>query len=104
IQRAYKTTKTANAILSEAAGVMFKSSIQTAKEIANLYQDAGTKAFSFGKGMIQKTVELSLANQKELVKTSGKAFKEVAQSLRDQAPKVTPKKGKDLKIEDVLND
>lgn len=100
IQKAYKTTKTANAILSEAGGLMFKSSVQTAKEIFKLYQDAGTKAFSFGKGMAQKTVELTLANNKELLKTSGKALKDIAQSLQNQETKAEPKKK--MKVKEVL--
>ena len=101
IKRAYNTTKTANAILSEAGGVMVKSSFQTAKEILKLYQDAGKKAFSFGKGMAQKTVELTVANHKELLKTSGNALKEVAKSFQEQTPKAEPKK-KELTIDDVL--
>ena len=101
-RKAYKTTKAANAILTEAGGIMLKSSFRTAKEIAKLYRDAGYKAFSFGTGMVKKTVELTVANQKELLKTSGNALKEVAQSLREVEPAVDEKK--DLTIDDVLND
>lgn len=100
IQKAYQTTKMANAIFSEAGGVMLKSSFNTAKAIAKLYQDAGFKAFSFGKEMFQKTLELTLANQKELWETSGKALKEVAQNLRDVEPQAEPKK--ELTIDDIL--
>ncbi|MEM6631309.1 MAG: hypothetical protein AAF694_16630 [Bacteroidota bacterium] len=102
IQKAYNATKTGNAILSEAGGVMLKSSIQTAKEIAKLYQDAGIKAFSFGKGVVKKTVELTLENQKEILKTSSKALKEVAQSLREQESKTEKKE--ELTIDDLLKD
>ncbi|MEM6765860.1 MAG: hypothetical protein AAF824_06830 [Bacteroidota bacterium] len=98
IQKAYNTTRKANAIISEAGGVMFKTSIQTAKEIIKLYQDTGVKAFSLGRGMVQKTVQLTLNNHKELVRTSSDALKEVAQSLqeREQEQEVT--------IDDVLTD
>ena len=102
LKRAYKTTKAANAILTEAGGVMLKSSFRTAKEIAKLYRDAGFKAFSFGKGMVSKTVELTIANQKELLKTSGTAWKEVAQSFREEEPEQEQKK--ELTIDDLLND
>ncbi|MEL6657356.1 MAG: hypothetical protein AAFY48_07720 [Bacteroidota bacterium] len=101
LKKAYQTTKEANAILAEAGGVMLKSSFSTAKQIAILYRDAGYKAFSFGKGMVKKTVELTVANQKELLKTSGNALKEVAQSLREVEPEAEEKK--DLTIDDVLN-
>ncbi len=103
IRKAYRTTKKANAILSEAGGVMLKSSFQTAKEIAKLYQNAGFKAFSFGKGMVKETVKLAIANQKELLKTSGQALKEVAQSLREREPEVEEEK-KELTIDDILKD
>ena len=102
LKRAYKTTKAANAILTEAGGVMLKSSYRTAKEIAKLYRDAGFKAFSFGKGMVSKTVELTIANQKELLKTSGTDLKEVAQSFREGEPEEEQKK--ELTIDDLLND
>lgn len=102
LKKAYKTTKAANAILTEAGGVMLKTSFRTAKEIAKLYRDAGFKALSFGKGMVTKTVELTIANQKELIKTSGTALKEVAQSLREREPEVEEKK--EVTIDDLLND
>ena len=100
IQKAYNTTKKTNAILSEAGGMMIKTSIQTAKEIVKLYREAGVKAFSFGKGMVQKTVQLTLDNHKELVKTSTDALKEVAQSLQEREPKVEEER--ELTIDDVL--
>ena len=102
IRKAYRTTKKANAILTEAGGTMLKSSFQTAKEIANLYREAGFKAFSFGKGMIRKTVELTVANQKELLKTSGEALKEVAQSIRAGAPEEEQQQDEPT-IDDILN-
>ena len=102
IQKAYNTTKKANAILSEAGGIMIKTSIQTAKEIVKLYQDAGVKAFSFGKGMVQKTVRLTLDNHKELVRTSTDALKEVAQSLQEREPKAEEER--EMTIDDVLTE
>lgn len=102
IQKAYNTTKKANAILSEAGGIMIKTSIQTAKEIVKLYQDAGVKAFSVGKGMVKKTVQLTVDNHKELIKTSTDALKEVAQSLKEQEPVVEEEK--ELTIDDVLTE
>ncbi len=102
LKKAYKTTKTANAILTEAGGVMLKSSLHTAKEIAKLYKDAGSKVFSSGKVMVKKTVQLTLANQKELLKTSSHALKEVAQTLREVEPKSEEKE--EMTIDDVLKD
>ena len=102
IQKAYNTTKKANAILSEAGGIMIKTSIQTAKEIVKLYQDAGVKAFSFGKGMVQKTVRLTLDNHKELVRTSTDALKEVALSLQEREPKAEEER--EMTIDDVLTE
>ena len=103
IQKAYQTTKMANAILSEAGGVMLKSSLRTAKEIFKLYQDAGSQAFSFGKVVVQKTVELSLANQKEIWETSGKAIKDVAQGIRDWESQPSDVQ-EELTIDDILKD
>ena len=82
IQKVLKTTKEANAILTKAGGTMLKSSFNTAKEIAALYKNAGLKVFGLGKDIAKKTFELSLKNQKELLKTSGNALREVTQSIR----------------------
>lgn len=120
INKVLETTKTANAILSKAGGVMFKTSFNTAKQIANLYKEAGLKAFSLSKEVVQKTVELTWSNQKEIIKTSGNAIKEAAQSIREggevelktmtkaRAKKAGKKKGqravkKDITIDDLLD-
>ena len=79
--RLIRTTKQTNAILSKAGGLMFKSSLNTARQIANLYKDAGSRAFDLSKDVIKKTVTLTLDNQKELIKTSGKAIIEIAQTI-----------------------
>ena len=83
INKVFRTTKEANAILSKAGGVVIKSSFKTAKQIATLYKDAGFKAFNLGKEVIKTTVSLTIDNQKEILKTSGQAIKEAAKSIRD---------------------
>ena len=40
-----------------------------------------------GKDVVKKTVELTINNQKEMIKTSGEALKEVGKSLREQQEK-----------------
>ena len=119
LNKVFETTKEANAILSKAGGVMFKSSVNTAKLIANLYKDAGLKAFGLSREVVKKTVELAIKNQKELLKTSGAAFKEVTQTILEKeevqsnttpnggAKKTSkqarqPKTKKDVTIDDLL--
>jgi hypothetical protein len=82
IKKVLQTTKEANAILIKASGTVLKSSFNTTLQIANLYKDAGLKAFNLTKDLVQKTVELTVNNQKEIIKTSGQAIKEAAQSIR----------------------
>lgn len=88
INKVFKTTMQANAILGKAGGVILKSSLNTAKQLASLYKDAGVKAFKLSKEVVTKTVELTIDNQKQVLKTSGKAIKEAAKSIRDQEPKL----------------
>lgn len=83
ISKVFQTTKEANAILAKAGGIVIKSSFNTAKQIATLYKDAGFKAFNIGKEVVKTTVELTINNQKEILKTSGKAIKDAAQSIRE---------------------
>jgi len=83
ISKVFQTTKEANAILSKAGGIVIKSSFNTAKQIATLYKDAGFKAFNIGKEVVKTTFELTINNQKEILKTSGKAIKEAAKSIRE---------------------
>ena len=85
ILKILKTTQEANAILTKAGGKVILSSFHTAKQIANLYKDAGLKAFGLSKDLVLKTVELTISNQKEILKTSGNAIKAAAQSIRDGA-------------------
>lgn len=120
ISKVLENTKTANAILRKAGGIMFRSSFNTAKQVATLYKEAGVKAFSLGKEVATKTVELTWSNQKTLLKTSGKAIKEAAQHLREgtepelktmtnarakkAGKKVTKRsKKKDISIDDLLD-
>lgn len=84
LQKAFETTKAAQEILTEAGGEILKTSLKTAKEMASLYQEAGQQMFSLGKEMAQKTVELTVENQKEFIKTSGQAVKDVAQQFRGE--------------------
>ncbi|MEL6391967.1 MAG: hypothetical protein AAFY36_13355 [Bacteroidota bacterium] len=102
IQKAYRTTKLTGTILGEAGGSMLRSSIDTAKEITKLYQNAGYKAFTFGKGMVRETVKLTLANQKELLKTSGTALREVVKNFK--ADDAAEEQQEELTIDDVLKD
>ncbi len=85
IVKVLQTTKEANAILTKAGGVVVKSSFKTAKKIAVLYKDAGFKAFNLGKDVVKTTVSLTLENQKKILKTSGAAIKEAAESIRENA-------------------
>lgn len=85
IQKVLQTTKDANTILTKAGSIVIKSSFYTALQIANLYKEAGLKAFDLSKDVVQKTVALTFNNQKEIIKTSGQAIKEAAQSIRDGA-------------------
>ncbi len=85
ITKVLENTKTANAILRKAGGLVLKSSFNTAKQVATLYKDAGVKAFGLGKEVLTKTVELTWTNQKKILKTSGNAIKEAAQQWRDGA-------------------
>ena len=57
------------------------------KQIASIYRAAGSKAFDLGKEVVKQTVDLAVDNQKELIKTSGQAFKDVTQSMRPQEAK-----------------
>ncbi len=82
IQKVIKNTKQANEILGRAGKSMFISSFSTAKKIANLYKEAGFKAFDLSKEVVQKTVELTINNQKNILKTSGNAIKEAVESVR----------------------
>lgn len=83
IKKVFQATKDANAILTKAGGIMLKASINTTKQIASLYKDAGWKAFQTSKDLVKKTVELTVSNNKELIKTSGSALKEVTKSIFD---------------------
>ncbi len=117
ISKVLKTTKQANAILGKAGGIIFKTSFNTAKQLATLYKDAGVKAFQLSKEVVTKTVELTLDNQKQVIKTSGKAIKDAAKSIREQEPelqtmtkakakrtrKTTPKR-KNVKKEITIDD
>ncbi|MEM8583183.1 MAG: hypothetical protein AAGF87_02880 [Bacteroidota bacterium] len=98
-QKAYRTTRLTGSILSEAGGSMLRSSIDTAKEITKLYRNAGSKAFSVGKDVVRQTVRLTLDNQKELLKTSGDALKEVAKNIKADHAVEQPE---ELTIDDVL--
>lgn len=83
INKVLRTTKEANSIISKAGGVVIKSSFKTAKQIAMLYKDAGVKAFKLGRDVVKTTVSLTVDNQKTILKTSGKAIKEAAKSIRE---------------------
>lgn len=82
IGKAFKATRAANAIMIKAGGVMLRTSFGTMKQIASLYREAGSKAFDLGKEVVKQTVDLAVDNQKELIKTSGEAFKEVKENIR----------------------
>lgn len=106
IGKAIKTTRAANAIMIKAGGAMVKTSFRTMKQIASLYREAGSRAFDLGKEVVKQTVDIAVDNQKELIKTSGQAFKEVTQSIRTQEEKkaggrkaTTAAKGKKTKLE-----
>ena len=119
IYKVLLATKEANTILSKAGGTMIKSSFNTAKQMATLYKDAGFKAFDLSKEVVKKTVDLALNNQKEIIRTSGAALKEVVQSIResdvetDMKPNgrarksrkrsVPSKKKEEITIDDLLN-
>jgi len=120
ISKIIQTTKEANAILSKAGGVMIKSSFNTAKQIATLYKDVGIRAFSLGREAVKTTVSLTIDNQKEIIKTSSKAIKEAAKSIRENGEgelktmtskdvknagkkKVKRKAKKDITIDDLLD-
>lgn len=94
IGKAFKTTRAANAIMIKAGGAMIKTSFRTMKQIASLYREAGSKAFDLGKEVVKQTVDLAVDNQKELIKTSGAALKEVTQSMRGQEEKTDRRKAK----------
>lgn len=118
LQKVFQATKKANSILSKAGGIILKSSLQTTKQIAGLYKDAGLKAFSISKELVKKTVELTVNNQKEILKTSGEALKEVAQQIilpkaesqsgpngkmkKSGTKKRQPKVKKEISIDDLL--
>ncbi|MBX2870604.1 MAG: hypothetical protein KTR30_00835 [Saprospiraceae bacterium] len=106
IGKAIKTTRAANAIMIKAGGAMVKTSFRAMKQIASLYREAGSRAFDLGKEVVKQTVDIAVDNQKELIKTSGQAFKEVTQSIRTQEEKkagakkaTTAAKGKKTKLE-----
>lgn len=118
INKLLRTTKKTNTILRKAGGVMLTSSFNTAKQIAYLYKDAGSRVFDLSKEVVKKTVSLTIDNQKELIKTSGKAIIEVAQSIRQSDVKAKaspngstktsashekqPKSNKEITIDDLL--
>lgn len=88
-QKLWKSTRKANAILSEAGGKVIKTSFDTALQIAGLYKDAGIKAIGLSKDLVVKTVSLTIDNQKEIIKTSGQAIKEAKQKiLENPAPEL----------------
>ena len=120
IKRIWKTSKETNAILREAAGTMIRSSFQTTKQLVGLYRKAGFQTFDLGKEIVKKTFELGLDNQKQLLRTSGEAIKEIGQSIRSNIttpePQPKAKKGqaktktsrakkpqKEVTIDDLLN-
>jgi hypothetical protein len=100
---------TANKIIVKAGSEILKSSIKTTKTIANLYKNAGIKAFRFGSGLLKETVKLAMDNQKQALQTSSQALKETVAVVRaEMKPETTKKeagkkKKKDLTIEEVLN-
>ena len=120
IRKLIRVAREANAILGSAGGIIVKSSFDTAKQLAGVYKDAGSKAFNLSKEVVKKTVELTVENQKELLKTSGKALKEVAQTIVRNEPQTkaspkgkakrfskqtkakTAKKKKDITIDDLM--
>ncbi len=81
---ANKTEKTANTILIEAGTQIAKFSFNTTKNIFSLYQKAGKLAFKESKKLLSETVRLALDNQKNVVKTSNKAFKETVEVIREK--------------------
>ena len=81
---ANKTEKTANAILLEAGTQIAKFSFNTTKDIFLLYKKAGKLAFKESKKLLSETVRLALDNQKNVVNTSNKAFKETVEVIREK--------------------
>jgi PHD/YefM family antitoxin component YafN of YafNO toxin-antitoxin module len=79
-----KAEKTANSILIEAGTQIAKFSFNTAKNIFSLYKNAGFEAVKQSKKLLSETVRLTLDNQKNVVKTSNKAFKETVEVIREQ--------------------
>ena len=107
--------KGTNRIVRRAGTKMFNSSLSTAGQIAILYKDAGIKTFTLGKKVVVKSAKLALTNQKDLIKTTGNALKEVVQTIKDHkdpknvsfevsSPRKngTTEKAKKLTIDDML--
>ena len=110
IKKVLRTTREVNAIVGKAGVSIFKTSFGTAKQIAGLYKETGFKAIKVGKNVLKKTVELTINNQKEIIKTSGEALKAFSAHLKDQevadTAKMngTTKRGKKAKKEEVTID
>lgn len=112
-----------NKILLKAGTQIVKSSFKTTQTIANLYKNAGFKAFGVGKELLKETVKLAIDNQKALKDTSVKALKDTVEIIRERpvvvaeakneekttkttTKKTAPKKAKkeDITIDDLLNE
>lgn len=117
ISKAVETNK----ILFKAGTEIVKTSFKTTQTIANLYKNAGFKAFGFGKNLLKETLKLALDNQKVLKDTSVKALKETVEIIRERPVEVTEPKGekkaktatkktaskkakKEVTIDDLLNE
>ena len=110
IKKILRTTREVNAIVGKAGVSIAKTSFGTVKQIAGLYKETGFKAFKVGKDVLKKTVELTINNQKEIIKTSGEALKAFSEHLKDHEVEDkakmngTAKQGKKAKNKEVTID
>ena len=79
-----KAEKTTNKILIEAGKQIVTFSFNTTKNIFTLYKNAAFGALKQSKKLLFETVRLTVDNQKNVVKTANKAFKETVEVIREK--------------------
>ncbi len=73
----------ASRIIFKTGKGIFRTWIQTSRKIAGMYKQAGTDMFNEGKGLIKDTVKVTVKSQKEILESSGEAFKDILRIMKE---------------------
>jgi hypothetical protein len=83
IQKVIAAGKATSKIVANAGGKILATSIQSTKNVADIYAKAGKKALELGKDVVGDTAKIVSESQDALRKTSAKALKETIETLKE---------------------